>query len=167
MRRSFETISGMIFNRLHPKFAAESVENEMLCLKAMCTDRTSFDAWFEDFLSNLLLKVIIYCVTGQPSITRSRRSVLNFKFSDLTFLRSLSCLMSIEQKLWYVKIFQLKSMSNAITCINKFLTVEISCISCLASIFNDNPARKKSPSGQGCEILQIVHSFLRENDTNS
>ena len=118
MRRSFETISGMIFNRLHPKFAAESVENEMLCLKAMCTDRsyrTSFDAWFEDFLSNLLLKVIIYCVTGQSSITRSRRSVLNFKFSDLTFLRSMSCSMSCSWALckdigWNWNIFCLQNL---------------------------------------------------------
>ena len=33
------------------------------------------------------LKIIIYSVTDQPSITWSWRSVLNFKFSVLTFLK--------------------------------------------------------------------------------
>ena len=55
-------------------------------------DRTSFHFQFEDFLSNLPLWTIIYCVTDQPSITWSWRSVLNFKFSVLSFLRSMSCL---------------------------------------------------------------------------
>ena len=62
-------------------------------------DRTSFDFWFKDFLSNLPLQTFIYCVTDQPSITQSRRSVLNFNLSVLTFSRSTSCSMSIEQKL--------------------------------------------------------------------
>ena len=34
-RKSLETMSGVILNQLHPKFAAESVSNEMRCLKAM------------------------------------------------------------------------------------------------------------------------------------
>ena len=34
-RKILETMSGMILNRLQPKFAAKSVANEMLCLKAM------------------------------------------------------------------------------------------------------------------------------------
>ena len=34
-RKSLETISGVILNRLQPKFAAKSVANEMQCLKAM------------------------------------------------------------------------------------------------------------------------------------
>ena len=34
---------------------------------------------FKDFLSNLLLKIVIYCVTYQLSITQSQRSVINFK----------------------------------------------------------------------------------------
>ena len=33
-RKSLETMSGMILNRFQPKFAAKSVANEMLCLKA-------------------------------------------------------------------------------------------------------------------------------------
>ena len=67
---------------------------------------------FEDFLSNLPLKIIIYCITDPPSITLSRRSVLIFKFSVLTFLRSISRSTSIEQKMRKVKIFQLQSISN-------------------------------------------------------
>ena len=34
-RKSLETMSGVILNRLQPKFAAKSVANELLCLKAM------------------------------------------------------------------------------------------------------------------------------------
>ena len=34
-----------------------------------CIDRISFDFGFEDFLGNMPLKIIIYCVTEQPAIT--------------------------------------------------------------------------------------------------
>ena len=34
-RKSLETMSGVILNRLKPKFAAKLVANEMQCLKAM------------------------------------------------------------------------------------------------------------------------------------
>ena len=55
-------------------------------------DRTSFDFRFEDFLSNMPLQTFIYCATDQKkSITQYWRSVLNFKFSVLTFLRLMSC----------------------------------------------------------------------------
>ena len=50
------------------------------------------------------MKIIIYCVTDQQSLTHSPRSVLIFKFSVLTFLRLMSCLMSTEQKLCKEKI---------------------------------------------------------------
>ena len=80
-------------------------------------DKMSFNFWFEDFFSNLLS--FVYCVTDQPSITRSGRFVLNFKLSVLTFSRSMSCSMSIEQNLCQVKMFQLQSMLNWIKCINQ------------------------------------------------
>ena len=48
----------------------------------------------------------------------------------------MSCLMSIEQKLCEVKIFQLQSMSNAIRCIDQRFAFKNSGISCLALIFN-------------------------------
>ena len=59
-RKSLETMSGVILNRLQPKFAAKSVANEMLCLKleshvVTSVDRMSFNFRFEDFLSNLPL----------------------------------------------------------------------------------------------------------------
>ena len=101
-------------------------------------DRTSFDFRFKPFWA-------IYCVIDQPSAILSQRSVLNFKFSVLTFLRSMSslavsCLMNIEQKLCKEKIFQLKSMPNTIRCIDKRFEVKNSGISCLALIFNlSNP----------------------------
>ena len=45
-----------------------------------CIDWTGFtgNIQFKDFFSNLLLKIIIYCVTDQQSATSSRRSTLNF-----------------------------------------------------------------------------------------
>ena len=83
----------------------------------------------------------IYCVNDQPFITRPRRSVLNFKLSVLTFSRSMSCLMSTEQKLCEMKIFQLQSMQNAIKCINERFAFKNSRILCLALIFNlKNPS---------------------------
>ena len=108
MCQSLETISGMILNQLQPNFWVPN----SLKWKAMfeihvetCIDWTSFNFWVKDFLSNLLrpLKMIITysgCVTDQSSMTRSWRSVLNFKFSvqSLTFLRfkSMTCSMSIN-----------------------------------------------------------------------
>ena len=44
--------------------------------------------------------------------------------------------MSNEQNLCEVKIFQLKSMSNAIRCIDQRFAFKNSGISCLALIFN-------------------------------
>ena len=41
-----------------------------------CIDRISFDFGFEDFLGNMPLKIIIYCVTEQPAITWLQRSFL-------------------------------------------------------------------------------------------
>ena len=73
---------------------------------------TSFEFWSQDFFSNLLLKINIYCATDQPPITWSLRLVIIFKFSVLNFVRSMTCLMSIEQKLCEEKIFQLQSILN-------------------------------------------------------
>ena len=64
----------------------------------------------------------------QPSNTRSQRSILIFKFSFLTFLRCMSCSMSIEQKLCEEDTFQLQYMSNAILCIDKRFVVKNSDI---------------------------------------
>ena len=47
------------------------------------------------------------------SETWSQRSVVTFKFSIVTFLRSMTCLISIKGKLCEEKIFQLQSMSNS------------------------------------------------------
>ena len=74
--------------------------------------------------------------------------------------------MSIEQKLCKVKIFQLKSMSNAIGCINQWFVFKNSRISCLALIYNLNNPRttilyaKKSVAG--CEIQRVMYHFLGE-----
>ena len=79
-----------------------------------CIDFSSFDFPFKDFLSNLLLKLIICCIIDPAPISQSGRSVLNFRFSSFTFLILMSCSMSIEQNKCEEKIFQLQYMSNAI-----------------------------------------------------
>ena len=100
-----------------------------------CIYWTSVNSWFKDFLSNLLLKLIIYCVIDQP--------VLNFKFSFFAFLRLLSWPMSIEQIHCYGKIFQLQSFPNFMICIEKKFAVKNSGVSCLASILDlSNPNMK-------------------------
>ena len=48
-----------------------------------------------------------------------------FKFSALTFLRSMSCSMSIELKLCKERNFQLQSMSHAISSIDKLFVARI------------------------------------------
>ena len=117
-----------------------------LCRAALTGQATSFNS----------LKIIIYCVTEQPS-TQSWRFVLNFNshFSVLTFLRLMNCLISIQQELCTEKFFQvqwLQYMSNTMICIDKRFVVKNSGISCLALLVNlgnhcqsdhDNPAHKK------------------------
>ena len=106
-----------------------------------CIDRTtwSFDFWFKDFFSNLPLKIIIYSILQcywQTVHNLILKVCLNFKFSVLTFLRSMTCLISIEQNLCKEKKIQLQSLSNVITCINKRCASKNSGISRLALIFN-------------------------------
>ena len=84
----------------------------MQCLKAM--KRPIFDK----------LKFNIFEQSANEKnlfITQSQRSVLNFKFLDLTFLRSMSCSLKIKQKLSEGKFFQLQSMSNTIICFDEGL----------------------------------------------
>ena len=78
---------------------------------------------------------------------------LNFKYPVLIFLRSISCLIRIEQKLVEEKIFQLQSMtdsmSNAIICIYKWFVAEKYGMSGLnIQLEQSDPACKYF--GQGC-----------------
>ena len=132
-------------------------------------DRTSFDFQFEDFLSNLPLWTIIYCVTDQPSITWSWRSVLNFKILNLIFSRLMSCLMSNEQKMCEVKMFQLKYMLNATRCINQRFAFKNSGIVCLALIFNLSYLRTtilQPKAVPGCEALKLIYCSFLQTNTN-
>ena len=76
--------------------------------------------------------------------------------------------MNNEQKLCEVKIFQLKSMLNAISCIDQRFEFKNSRISCLAVIFNlKNPSTtvlyaKKSPAVEGGEIGQRIYRFFMQ-----
>ena len=94
VRRNFELIASKVCSQIGHKWNAMFENNVVTSV-----DRTSFDFQFEDFLSYLPLQTFIYCVTDQPSITRSQRSVLNFKLSVHTFSRSISCSMSNELNL--------------------------------------------------------------------
>ena len=125
----------------------------------------------ERFFSNLLLKswvkTIIHCVTDLPFITWSYRSVLNFKFLVPSFLRSMSSLMSIEQKLCKMKIFQLQFMSNSTNttiCIHERFEDKnsgISCSSCLALKFNlSNPGTTVLHSKKNGLRLQDMTSYM-------
>ena len=71
--------------------------------------------------------------------------------------------MSNEQKFCKVKIFQIKSMSNVLLCINQRCAINASGISCLALIQpeqyeNDNPACKKAVAA-----LQVAEHFKLYN----
>ena len=104
-RKSLKTMSGWLWHdseSIATKVCSQisSKRNAMFEIHSETSiDRTSFNFRFNFFFSNLLLKTIIFRVNGQPSITLSRRSVRNLKFSVVTFLRLMSCSMSIEQKL--------------------------------------------------------------------
>ena len=110
------------------------------------------------FLSNLLLKIVIYCVKDQTSMTRFQRSAVIFKFSVLTFLKLMSCLGE-------VKIFQLQPLSNVKICNDKtsqkVYGPEFWCVLSDFNIqleqsdnLNDNSARKKSV--QAYKIWQFI-----------
>ena len=135
-------------------------------------DRTSFNFWFEDCLSYLTWCTIIYCVTDQLSITRSRRSVLNFKLSVLTFSKSMSCLMSIEQKLCKVKKIQLQSMSNAMRCFDHRFVFKNSGFACLALIFNLTLSYLRSTilhqkNGETPKVMwRVTYCFFQEINTS-
>ena len=78
----------------------------------------------------------------------------------------MDCSMSIEQKLWEVKIFQLQSMLNAIRHIDQRFAFKNSRISCLALIFklkNQSTTvlfAKKSVAGG--EVWQVICSFFEQ-----
>ena len=104
LRKSLETISDIIVcSQIGSKW------NTMF--ESYVDDWTSFDFWFIFFFKQsaqiLLLLISIYCFTNQAAITWSRRWVLNFKLLVCTFLRLISCLISIKQKLCKEKNFNL------------------------------------------------------------
>ena len=118
-----------------------------------CIDGTSFAFWFQDFWAISYWKELsTVLLTNHQLLDLSWfwRSVLIFKFLVLVFLRSLSCLISIEPKLCEEKVFQLQSKLNAIICIYERFAVKNSGISCLALIFNLSSLAilKWKPSGK-------------------
>ena len=102
--KSSETISGMILNRSQPKCAARLVANEVQCLKATKRPQpqglaqaevlTCIDTIWQDRFDCLNEQAVlenndVLCYwpkSDQPSFTQTQRSVLNFKFSVLSFL---------------------------------------------------------------------------------
>ena len=109
---------------------------------------------------SLETKTIIYCVTDRQPITQSWRSVLNFKISVLTFLRLISCLMSIGQVWCKDKIFLLQSMSNAIRCIDKRFAFKNSGISCLAWAIQEQQCWTQEISSKLLDTTSHILFFL-------
>ena len=136
--KSLEMMSGMILKRLQPKFAVKSVPNEMLCLKAMWWPALTGQAFifnlkiFEQFV---FVHNHLFCY--QPTIHNSILKICpKFQVLSSHFFKVNELLDEQWAKLYKVKIFQLKSMSNAIRCINQRFAFKNSGISCLALIFN-------------------------------
>ena len=82
VRKSLETISGIILNQLQPKFAVKTVTvaNEKWCFSTLVDKiqtSTSFIVQFRDFLSNLRHRIIIYCVTESKPLTNHPYLYLN------------------------------------------------------------------------------------------
>ena len=82
---------------------------------------------------------------------------------------SMSCSMRNEQNLCEMKIFQLKSMSNAIRWIDQRFTFKTSGISCLALIFNLSNLRATILHSRkrvvGCETRQdgqVIYQYIND-----
>ena len=141
----------LILNQLLPKFAAKNVANEKQCQKAKKRPALTRQhlTLFQRFFVQSAMKIIIYCVIDQPSLAQSWslgwRSVLNFKFSYLAFLRLMTCPMNIAQKMCKKKIFQLQSMSKVKLCVDNCFAVKNSSASWLISSI---PKMKPSKQNQ-------------------
>ena len=72
-------IVGIILNQLQSRFVSQINSNVRKPCRAALTGQTSiFD--LKIFLSNLLLKIIIYCVTDQPcNLSRSKMKLEPFE----------------------------------------------------------------------------------------
>ena len=93
---------------LQPKWLQTKCNVWKLCIDLHWQGKHKFLVW-RFLFCNLQLKLII-CVTDQPTISWSRRSVLNFKFSSL-FSEVDELLHEHWAKLCEVKKFHLQSMS--------------------------------------------------------
>ena len=111
---------------MQPKVAARTVAHKTnLCHIGMYKPELTWPGPASLKNLNLPQKIIIHL--DSTMLMRSHwhltlRSVLNNKFSVLTFLRSVTCLMSIEQSICTKKMVQFQSMSSVIIsliCFNK------------------------------------------------
>ena len=116
--KSLDTISGMILIDCNQNLQPNLSQMKFFVEKPALTGQVSI--LISRFLSNLPLKIMIHCATEQPFITVFWRPVLNFKFSVLMFLRSISSSRRIEQKCSNRKKIEIQSYS-IITCIDKGL----------------------------------------------
>ena len=88
----------MILNLLQPKLQPNLSQLKCHDIKP-CRDLHRRASIFNSiFFNNLLLTMIIFCVTDQTFITWSRRSVLKCKFSVFTHLRFMSCSWALSYK---------------------------------------------------------------------
>ena len=127
--------------------------------------RDSIWLLFQRFFEQSAMKIIIYCVIDQPSLAQSWslgwRSVLNFKFSFLAFLRLMTCPMNIAQKMCKKKIFQLQSMSKKKLCVDNCFAVKNSSASWLISSIPKMKSSKQK-SVQVCKLQWSIYCFFKQ-----
>ena len=111
-----------------------------------CIDWTSFNFNFNFNFINLMLKIIIYCVNGQPSnasITWSWRSVLIYSSQFWLFCSQWATWWVLSKNCIKRKSLNPDLMSKVLTCLNIMFAVKMPGISCLALIFNLSNLRIK------------------------
>ena len=124
-----------------------------------CIDWTSFEFRFRNLLSNLLLNIIIYCVTTQPSITRSRRSVLNFQLSVLTFQWPSQRTLCKEKNISTPIYVQCDNLCHSNVCFQAFLYISSGLDIRLDQCKNDKILHMKKIV-EGCKIWRFISIFF-------
>ena len=100
---------------------------------------------FKDFCATCFWELIIDCVTDQPSTTVSRMSVqtvLNYKFTVLAFLGSMTCSMSINWKHAKRKCFAWFYVKWSNIGLSKFCSQEFRHILSDLNVLLSNPKMK-------------------------
>ena len=116
-------------------------------------DRTNFDSWFEVFFINLPLLTIIYCNTDHPCISRSIRSVQNFKFQFSLFLCSWAACWAFSKNYVKWKYFNSKQSWTS-ACYKMYWCVQK--LVCFVLGLDIQPWQPKNNNPECKKLLQVV-----------